>query len=313
MNTVKLTHSNGGTDYHVRIPKFKLSDVIDGASDTVHPAFVVGGKVIEEIYVSKYPNSVYNGVPYSLPYQKATTEINFDKAVALCESKGKGWHLFTNAEWAAIALWCLKNGKQPHGNTSNGKYHADHNEKGLTYDGYDTLTGSGPEAWAHDGTEDGIYNLVGDVWEWIAGLRVSNGAVQIIPNNNAAFGIDMSQQSKEWQGTGYGFNLKGGTIAIEPDTDITKTYGGGWFKDIDKEKAPEIFKALALAPTTGDEQGYCWVDNEEAERLPVRGGGWCYVASAGVFALNLLYPRSFVAPGVGFRSAFIGNLESATL
>ena len=42
----------------VRIPKFLLSDVIDGAPEVVHPAFIVGNREVECIYVSKYQNVV---------------------------------------------------------------------------------------------------------------------------------------------------------------------------------------------------------------------------------------------------------------
>ena len=147
MNTVKMRDRNGGTDFMVRIPKFKLSDVLDGASDTVHPAFIVGGKEVDEIYISKYQNSIHNRLPYSLPYslpfQKAATCISYADAVRACALKGKGWHLMSNAEWAAIALWCLKNGTLPHGNTQQGAYHADMDERGIVYDGGFCFTGSG--------------------------------------------------------------------------------------------------------------------------------------------------------------------------
>ena len=41
----------------VRIPKFRLSEVIDGAPDLIHPAFLVDGKEKECIYISKYQSS----------------------------------------------------------------------------------------------------------------------------------------------------------------------------------------------------------------------------------------------------------------
>jgi hypothetical protein len=314
MNTVKVRHSNGGTDYLVRINKFRLSDVIEGASDTVHPAFIVDGKEIDCFYFGKFGNSVHNGVPYSLPYQKPAANITYDKAIELCERKGKGWHLITNAEWSAITLIIQKIGKQPHGCTSKGgMYHADHTEKGMTYDGYDTLTGSGPDTWAHDGTEDGIYDLSGNIGEWVSGLRITNGKVQIIPDNNASLAIDKSENSSEWKDTGYGYLLSDDNIKIVPDTEISDNYGGGWFREIVGNDVPEIFEALALAPTTGNEQGYAWIDNEETERLPIRGGYWGSGALAGVFALHLSISRSHVHSGIGFRSAFIGDLESAEL
>lgn len=49
-----------------------------------------------------------------------------------------------------------------------------------------TLTGSGPVQWRHNGKENGIADLSGNVWEWNSGMRIFNGEIQIIENNNAA-------------------------------------------------------------------------------------------------------------------------------
>lgn len=38
-----------------------------GGSDAVHPAFIIGGEVYDEIYISVYENTMINGKPYSLP------------------------------------------------------------------------------------------------------------------------------------------------------------------------------------------------------------------------------------------------------
>lgn len=37
-----------------------------GGSDAVHPAFIIGGEVYDEIYISVYENTMINGKPYSL-------------------------------------------------------------------------------------------------------------------------------------------------------------------------------------------------------------------------------------------------------
>ena len=95
-----------------------------GGSDKPHSAFVIGGEVYDEIYISVYPNCEINGKPYSLPYQKPWTNLTNDEASEACFSKGEGWHLMTAAEWGLIANISLKNGTLPHGNTNNGQYHA---------------------------------------------------------------------------------------------------------------------------------------------------------------------------------------------
>ena len=82
----------------VRIPKFKISDVITGGADSVHPAFIVNGVEVEEIYISKYQNVVNNSRAYSLPCEDPKANINLDQAINYCAAKGEGWHLMTRAE-----------------------------------------------------------------------------------------------------------------------------------------------------------------------------------------------------------------------
>lgn len=309
MNTVLVRDQNGNVDVMVRIPKFKLSDVIDGASDTVHPAFIVGGKEVDEIYVSKYLNSIHNRLPYSLPYQKAATSISYADAVRACALKGKGWHLMSNAEWAAIALWCKKNGTLPHGNTYRGAYHADPNERGMTYDDYYTLTGSGPKTWAHDHTEDGIFDLCGNVWEWVSGLRIKDSVIQTIANNDVALNVDQSINSAAWQDMvepSSGKSIKftcgddniGLTIGeVEQDWDGTE-----WQNVCTDFEITEQMKALAIFP--GEPDALFGGDSTEGEWVACRGGHWSDAASAGVFALDLADARSRVTTYLGFRAAF---------
>lgn len=176
----------------VYIPAFKLSDVLTGGDDSTHPAFIVNGKEIPGFYYSKYQNVVYNGKAYSLPGEDPAALIKFNEAQEYCEAKGYGWHLSTAAEWAAIALWCKKNGFLPYGNN---KYGADSDENeykaipaSYTADGLigSVATGSGPLTWSHDRTLSGIWDMNGNVWEWQGGLRLVWGELQILANNDAA-------------------------------------------------------------------------------------------------------------------------------
>ena len=299
-NTIKMGH-----DYMVRVPKFKISDVIPGGSDAVHPAFIVNGKEVDAIYISKYQNIVMDGIAYSLPYQKPAVNIDYNAATQACERKGAGWHLMSNAEWAAIALWCKANGTIPHGNTLWGKYYYNPNERGFCFDGSKTLTGSGPDTWSHDHTSDGIFDLVGNVWEMVSGIRVTNGRLQVIKDNDVAAGVDMAPISKAWKDLGCNYRVDDNGITLTKK--VGSDWGGCKFKSLTSEiEVPEQLKALALYPVDdniGDD--YFWIDNEEDERIVYRGGSWNYTSSAGVFNFNAHNTRASAGNAIGFRSAFV--------
>ena len=122
-----------------------------GGSDAVHPAFIIGGEVYDEIYISVYENTMINGKPYSLPLQEPVTNITMEEFAEACFSKGEGWHCLTAAEWGLLADTSLKLGTLPHGNTNCTHWHGDDKEQGANIeDSYKTLTGSGPATWTHD-------------------------------------------------------------------------------------------------------------------------------------------------------------------
>lgn len=284
-----------------------------GGSHRPHPAFVVDGKVYDEIYISKYPNTVINGRAYSLPMTKPEVNVTYDEAVNLCRAKGEGWHLWTAAERGLIANICHKNEVFPHGNTNCGDWHGDNSEKGKTYDGgYKTLTGSGPATWNHDHTPFGVSDLCGNIWEWFAGMRLMDGVIEVIPDNNAAADIDMSKDSDKWvalmkDGKPIRINAEDGGLKFTTE-ESGMDYDGCEWGDAEFEfDATEQMKELALYP--GEPEAYLYADTE-GERLPFAGGHWNDGALAGVFDLHLNNARSSSHGSVGFRSAFYGKLDS---
>lgn len=284
-----------------------------GGSDKTHPAFIIGGVEYDEIYISVFPNTEINGKPYSLPYMKPWTNITNDDAAKACFSKGDGWHLLTAPEWGLLADISLKNGTLPHGNTANGKYHADPEERGQTYDGSGrTLTGSGPATWTHDHTPTGVHDLCGNVWEMVRGLRLKDGWLQVAKNNDAALDIDLTPEGDGWQtvsdDAGKAIRVSvndGGDIAItsEPESEDTEhNYDGCEWGDVNMDCESEQLKELALFP--GEPEAYFYADSTDGEYFPVRGGSWGSGAHAGVFYTYLHDPRSFVYGSIGFRSAY---------
>lgn len=325
----------------VYIPKFKISDVIDGGSSATHPAFIVNGTEIPGFYFSKYQNIMQGGMAYSLPGEDPANSLNFDTARQYCEAKGPGFHLPTFAEWAAIALWCKKNGTMPKGNNNYGKDTSETNYKAvptLQYDDNGTMrvgrvaTGTGPLTWSHDGTLEGIWDLNGNVWEWLGGYRTVSGQVQILANNDAA---DPDNPQNETSQLWKAIDATTGVLVLPNASGTVKldyvsgkwTYSTGItsqedssracsFKDVTftadiKQPAQDLLRALAMLPVAGDTgygDDYFWANNGAAERLAFRGGSWSSGANAGVFYVSGADPRSSVGWSIGFRSAFIPEI-----
>lgn len=327
-NTV-LFDDLGMPSVMVPFPKLKMSDLIAGGSENIHPAFSVDGVEKSVIYVSKYQNIVLNERGYSLPMRDPRASLNFDQAVTYCRNKGKGWSLTPYSLWSAIALWCRKNGTMPRGNNNYGADHAYGHEKGVpTY--YESgkiarcATGSGPNTWNHNWMPDGIADLNGNVWEWCAGMRLMNGEIQIIPYANCmAADASMGASSTLWKAIAADgtlvepgsagtlkYNYVSGHIQLTSG-DITPedTWRGDTYQNMTLDSAltvPEIAKALLIYPDEpgGDYGGDGHYMNNSGERLPLCGGGWDYTSGAGVFSVHLHYPRSGSSARFGFRSAY---------
>lgn len=274
------------------------------------------GRKVKEYAISKYPNTMIDGRPYSLPFMPPAVNVNHDEAIRLCEAKGHGWHLITNDEWAALARQSWENDTVPTGNTNSGKSHSHPEQKGTTYQNSygKTLTGSGPIEWNHDRTAEGVADMAGNVWEHVGGVRFLNGQAQIIPNNEAAAGADQSPDSKEWtaiytpDGDPVYYNVKDGEIVLQPTAPEGKDYDGVPFCDLHERAdmdVPDKLIELGLYPAPGYEsEEYFWLDTD-GERCVYRGGYWADGTNAGVFYLNGGNSRSNVGTYVGFRSALV--------
>lgn len=284
--------------------------------DKVPPMFIIEGRAVDAIYISKYPNVVIDGRPYSLPLQDPTTGVTFDKAVEICRGKGKGWHLMTAVEWEYVLDEARANHTTPHGNTDWGKNYYDKEETGNRTGCRmgRTLTGSGPVTWNHDRTEYGVSDMCGNVWEWLAGLRLMEGNIEYIPCNNAALDYcNLSKDSEEWKGVEVGgnpvrFEVMDGDISITAaDRQDEPDYDGLPWSDIDValSEIPQVLKDLGLVKKENieDYKAYVWI-NTEGERLPLRGSAFYRASGSGPSALGLDNPRSSSGGSVGFRSAF---------
>lgn len=326
------------------IPKFNLQDIDASLGTGVHPAFIVGGVEKSELFIGQHAGVVKNGELLSLPGVDPTVSKSHDDFVNAVRANGAGWHLMSNAEWAAIALWCWKNGFMPRGNTNYGKSgdapwetarRSDGGTPGDTSGAARTLTGSGPASWRHDNTASGISDLCGNVWEWAPGVRMAAGEIQVITNNDAALSAtDLSATSAAWKAidattgalitpTFTGTIAGGDYVSTTTNSVRYATSGtanntlvrasGSSFEGMTNPggtpvaaAALTVLKQFGLYPAAASGLGGdgFWFD-VSGERLPIRGGLWTSSMLGGVFALSFGSGRSAIGSTIGARPAYV--------
>ena len=361
-NTIKWTDDGDTTPIYfptilVKFPAMRLCDVLQNSTnENLHPAFIVDSTIYPEFYAGKYQaysvTSNAKDIGLSLYGVDPKTSIDFDDSVSLCGNGGTGHHLITNAEWALISLLAKNiNSYQPKGNNDYGKDSSDPDD--LRYYGIPTYIssdkiarvgcGTGPVSWAHDGTPWGCFDMNGNVYEYVNGLRLGAGEIQIIANNDGADNsIDVSRDSALWKAikasdgslvtpettfasdadtdpalSGANETLKyDGTSPVSVVTEVTtrtESYASSPFDDITGVTLPEITSSLCITPEVSgnNEHGsdYAYIRNDASgsysEILARRGGNWNSGGGRGVFYLVLLHYRSYSGYPIGARPAFV--------
>ena len=336
-NTVLLDDA-GMPSIVAGLPKMRICDLYGGDDESIHPAWIVDGSVKEMIYVSKYMNFVDRDRAYSLPMRDPHVFFTFDDGVRFCLNKGRGWHLLTNVEWMALAQQSKRLGTRPRGNTDRGRAHDAPWEKGVptAMNGYDvqrTAAGSGPVTWNHNHQPSGVADLVGNMFEWVGGLRLMDGEIQIISQNTAAvYSASMlAPDSHYWRGL-----TTKGELAAHGEKDTYKvdglvpgdcleedhllgrpiistrirnrSYTGPYpdgnqgfldcqFCDLTVEEGlpvPRILNILGVVPDeTCIRQDGIFVARNYGERIAVRGGKAGSLDRAGLNALHFYNPRTY--------------------
>ncbi len=174
MRDVTFKTDDGATTEMVYIPRFTVpAGAYDGGAFPAE-ALNLGGFFIDKYQCSKQTGDNAN-IPVSLPGRIPWANINQTEAKTACAARlinGVACHLPTMEEWATICFLTKLLGHDIHGNNNYGKDYRDSAAWGnygvpdKTCEGR-VLTGTGPVSWSCDGTSKGVFDIVGNVWEWL--------------------------------------------------------------------------------------------------------------------------------------------------
>ena len=195
-------------------------------------------------------------------------------------------------EWFSLAAWAMKHLYQyglgyPKGNTNWGKDAAD--PRNAIYEGRPDpvapgytgnaisrcLAGTGPTSWSLNGKESGVYDLVGNAWEW----------VDMLIGTTADHTIDA-----RYPGAGLVLPTANGNIA----TLYAPT------KDGNRSLAADAFSPATVGSAKAEyDNDYYY--QATGQRAAARGGHWYVAADAGLFSLRVNLAPSDVLYSIGFR------------
>ena len=340
-----LYDEKGDPSVMVFIPKFRMDQVVTGGSSRIHPAFVVNGRERDGFYVSKYQNCEVNGSGSSLPMKEPCNDVDIVMSLEKSGNKGTGWHLMTVQEWGALALWCKRNDFLPYGNNDHGKDKRERAFRAVPAAWENgrakrVLTGSGPLTWSHDGTAAGVWDLNGNVSEWVGGIRFVYGELQLLPDNDGADVRNICDDA--WRAvdaaTGSyvlpdGKGTTPGTVKAEYESEPFDFAGWGshWVFTgreltgradtlrrcdmssilVDESVGPEARELLVALGLIYDEpyydykEQYAYLNNGCPETFMYRGGYWASGAFAGVFCWSCCWGKGHPYEGNGFRTCYI--------
>ena len=211
-----------------------------------------------------------------------------------------GHHLVTPYEWFSAAAWAMTfryrfGLEYPRGNNDWGKDIGD--SRAIEYEGladpvkggYDAheksrcLTGSGPLSWSLNGQENGVWDLNGNVWEWVLQQVVTDGSAMTISPGYPGAGTPITPPGTSGQRI---------TAMYAPDAPAD---GLSLASDL----------CIPSGQSTGGsaEYGYdgYWFNLAANTYAALRGGHWDNGLAYGLWALNLSNtPSSYNYP-FGFR------------
>lgn len=329
LNTVIYT-KKGQPIFARVIPKFRVEHLDPSLGSGVHPAFIVGGREVPEIWIGMYPAHLSQGELISVP-GVAPSALTAQNAIDAARASGPGIHVITNAEWAAMALTSIYgvgngndvvSGPDPYGRDRTtpklfGR-RVDGKAPGDTSAISQTLTGSGPLSWRHDLSPFGVADVSPGISPgyFVTGLMLVNGEIRIIPDNDAALPTTgLSPTSPAWR-------------AILPDGSLVPAGSGGSLKyDIPLNAsytndnvaqnlgAPVLRTQVQPAPWTDENQDYAhgqWPISKDPTSLsvpPLMGSLLLFASLPGLITVRPYGTRVARRGWLGLASLYMSHLS----
>jgi hypothetical protein len=192
-----LYTAKGQPTFMTIVPAFSGGAIHASLAGSIHPAFATTAGERSSFMIGTYQGVIKNGELVSQPNQRPTTVQTFENFFLAAKACGNGFHIATNAEYAALGLLAWRDKQDVLGNTYYGRSAVDATQYGRRADsasataGITTgdpviLTGSGPVSFRTGLKYNGVSDLVGNLSEHNIGLRMVNREIQVLAINTAA-------------------------------------------------------------------------------------------------------------------------------
>lgn len=292
-----------------------------GAITDVHEAFCDGTETAsgehayEYVYVAAYSLSFKNGEVVSQSGNMPITRKSLDESISLCnsteivgfEGKHRLWSIWDRS---LVLHHCMSDNSKPLGNTAFGYSHSAPSIAGISEQGSGkTLTGTMGRLSSHTCSDVGIYDLVGNLWEWCYGLETYDGRLKIIPDNRSEDCSRSQLLGKAHWLSHVASNGRFEIVTAESDqiqngpAGSSVIPGAGGFNALSKTNSVQLRRSF-IAPIDGSNPEGAVFARSYGDGALLVGGDWSSGGGSGLAMLNLSSAATINSINVGFRSAF---------